>query len=816
MIHIRKRRLLSWLLAAVMALSLISMGIPALAAEGDTKEITIFFTSDLHGAFADTNFTTGGTTRGLARVAAVLKARRSAVEAAGGHHLSIDIGDTLDGHGALAFIGNNNFTNPVIKGLNILGYDAAIPGNHDFGFGIPNMLAAYNGVPYTQNVGFNGVNLLGNAYRFSGSAGEWPPYYLYDDAAIDMLPAQGAFLEGFEPYHIFDVDGVQVAIIGMTSTGAEVWDTHNLAESRVYMESAIGATKRAINEIIAGDLADVIVLAAHVSRSDDFSRPGSGANSILNDPYIAANVDVFLGAHGHSSTGTIINGVRYGENGAYGATLREANLTVTLKDGKWSVADKLNDVSIAVTNIAATAQTDSAYLEAIAAEIAYIDWDVKRPIGQLINGDMVNPSPLGANDFLVYTEPTKLTEFIHDVQRYYANAEISVAYPFGSETQQLQGNISKRSLAGVCNYDSDMVYRLEMSGWQVKKMIELVAGKYYATPDVAEDLSIRYTVGRIGGGSLDTYGGIRYSIDLTKPVGNRVTITEVKRLDGLWHAFDPQARYIVAANNYRTNNMFLVSNGGNSFLTDAELAAPDAPVLLETDCTRNRPISPDILSLLADYVENVKGGVIDARDFEKNWRIIPWWDSGLRAKGETQISNGVIAGPVAGVAPNFGTALKASDVIFAPLQQKLNALETLYYSNNAGGYTTATWNAFVSAYQAALRVTKADSRATIEAAYAALDSAHKALKKTDNPPPPPPPPPPAASVTPTAYVEKLNGNQNRLFITVTEKDANGKVTVYEWNGLVPNNEAAIYQVGKYRVYVNVKGNTQVRECYIVK
>jgi len=794
-----------------MIFSLIVMGVPtAMAADGDTKDITIFFISDLHGAFADINYTTGAVTRGLARVAPVLKARRAAVEAAGGHHLSIDLGDTLDGHGALPFIGNNNFTNPVLKGLNILGFDATIPGNHDFSFGIPNMLDAYNGVPNTPNAGFAGVNLLGNAYVFKGDESEWPPSYLYDDDAIGLLPEQGDFLEGFKPYHVFDVDGVRVAIIGMTSTGAEVWDTHNLYNSKVYMENVTGSTKRAIKEIKDGELADVIVLAAHVSRGDVFERVGSGANSILSDSYIAENVDLFLGAHGHSSTSTIINGVRYGENGAYGATLREAKLTVTLNDGKWSVVNKEQDVSISVTSIATSAPVDNDYMAQIADEVAYVLEEVTKPIGRLINGDMLNKSPLGANDFPVYTGPTKLTEFIHEAQLYYANAEISVAYPFGSDTQHLQGNISKRSLAGVCNYDSDMIYRIEMSGWQVKKMIERVAERYYAAPDVEEDLSIRYTVGRINGGSLDTYGGIKYTIDLTKPVGERVTITAVKRLDGNWHAFDPDTRYIVAANAYRVNNMYMIavlplgSANGNSFLTAEELAAPDAPVLLETDCTRGRPITPDILSLLADFVENIKGGVIDALDYEKNWEVIPWWDTALRAKGIELINNGIISGPVAGVAPNFGTALRVDDVVFGSLKQQIQTLKNLYDSNNVDGYTAVTWNAFVAAYNAALLIQPTASREAIDKAYAALKAAYEALVKAP------------VIVTPTAYVEKLNGNQNRLFITVTEKHPNGTVTKTEWNGLINNNAAGTYQVGKYKVYVDTKGNTQIRECYIVK
>jgi len=71
------------------------------------------------------------------------------------------------------------------------------------------------------------------------------------------------------------------------------------------------------------------------------------------------------------------------------------------------------------------------------------------------------------------------------------------------------------------------------------------------------------------------------------------------------------------------------------------------------------------------------------------------------------------------------------------------------------------------------------------------------------------------SVTPTAFVEKLNGNQNRLFITVTIEYSDGTTEEVDWDGLIDNNAAGTYYAGGYKVYVDTKGNIQVRECYIV-
>ena len=72
------------------------------------------------------------------------------------------------------------------------------------------------------------------------------------------------------------------------------------------------------------------------------------------------------------------------------------------------------------------------------------------------------------------------------------------------------------------------------------------------------------------------------------------------------------------------------------------------------------------------------------------------------------------------------------------------------------------------------------------------------------------------NATPSAEVVKLNGNKNTLIITVAEQYAGGETAKLVVSFSIDNNAAATYVVGPYRVYVDTKGNTQIRECYIVK
>jgi len=75
-------------------------------------------------------------------------------------------------------------------------------------------------------------------------------------------------------------------------------------------------------------------------------------------------------------------------------------------------------------------------------------------------------------------------------------------------------------------------------------------------------------------------------------------------------------------------------------------------------------------------------------------------------------------------------------------------------------------------------------------------------------------------LVPFAYVTKLNGNKNDLTITVPELYTDGTYLMTPNTISINNNAAATYKVATindtYKVYVDTKGNIQIRECYFVK
>jgi len=71
------------------------------------------------------------------------------------------------------------------------------------------------------------------------------------------------------------------------------------------------------------------------------------------------------------------------------------------------------------------------------------------------------------------------------------------------------------------------------------------------------------------------------------------------------------------------------------------------------------------------------------------------------------------------------------------------------------------------------------------------------------------------SAVPSATVEKVDGETNDLTVTVTQTYSRGTVMEVTATFRIQNNVADTYQVGPYLVFVDTKGNVQVREVRIV-
>lgn len=250
---------------------------------GKRVRLTVLGTTDLHGNvynwdyFKNTEFDNSAHDDiGLAKATTLIKAMRR--ERRGEPILTLDAGDTIQGTPLAYYYARidpitEGAIHPMAKAMNLVGYDAAALGNHEFNYGIATLRAFEDQLNFPL-LGANAVN------------------------AKSKKPA-------FKPYLIktFDVGRgrrLKVGVLGLTNPGIAIWDKANV-EGRMEFPGLVEQAKRYVPELKALGC-DLVVISAH-SGADTSSSYGDAlpfpenASSLIAQE--VAHVDAILVGHAH-------------------------------------------------------------------------------------------------------------------------------------------------------------------------------------------------------------------------------------------------------------------------------------------------------------------------------------------------------------------------------------------------------------------------------------------------------------------------------------------------------------------------------------
>lgn len=230
-----------------------------LPAEAREVPITILSTTDLHGNILPTTDYEGTTNRGgIARLTTKIAEIRKETPNA----LLVDSGDTIQGTAA-SFLDKGQV---IVRLVNHLKYDAWTLGNHEFDWGSDTIAAciAKAEVPV----------LAGNLKAIS------------EDTKKKFAKVQ--------PFVIREVDGVKVAIVGLTTPGIPNWSRPRLIPGLEFEQSAI-ALRRIIPQVKTAG-AQVIVLATHQGIRESGDDHANQLNAIA---YGFPEIDAIAGGHTH-------------------------------------------------------------------------------------------------------------------------------------------------------------------------------------------------------------------------------------------------------------------------------------------------------------------------------------------------------------------------------------------------------------------------------------------------------------------------------------------------------------------------------------
>nr|WP_295774523.1 bifunctional UDP-sugar hydrolase/5'-nucleotidase UshA [Rhodoferax sp.] len=226
---------------------------PAGPTKDKTYAITILHTNDHHGRF----WQNGSGEHGMAARKTVVDAIRTEVAAAGGYSLLLDGGDVNTG------VPESDLQEavPDFRGMNLLGYDAMAVGNHEFDKS-PATLAM-------QRKLANFPMLSANIYR----KGE----------------------RMFAPYQIFNLGGVRVAVMGLTTD-----DTQKLGNPAhmqdMEFRSPIQEAAKLVPELRAR--ADLVFATTHMGHYEN-GRHGIQAPGDVEMARAVNGLDLVVGGHSH-------------------------------------------------------------------------------------------------------------------------------------------------------------------------------------------------------------------------------------------------------------------------------------------------------------------------------------------------------------------------------------------------------------------------------------------------------------------------------------------------------------------------------------
>jgi 2',3'-cyclic-nucleotide 2'-phosphodiesterase (5'-nucleotidase family) len=519
-----------------------------------TGTLVVMGTTDLHGWILPHDYYTGqATANGLAALLPLIDSVRAAHPA---RTVLVESGDIIQGN-ALAFVHAtlaDGEPHPVVRAMEIAGYDAAALGNHEFNYGIEHLRASIErgSVPF----------LSANVYHAGTDRHAFTPSLLVERSV------------GGRP--------LRIGITAVTPPGVALWDRPNV-EGRLEFREIVSSLRPVVADLRARG-ADVIVVASHgglEGSSYDTAATGLPAeNAVAAIARGIPGIDVVMMGHTHREVAdTTIAGVLIQQAGHWAASLAVAELAVAWTDGGWRVEHRRGTI-LRPRPGRSDPRIEAAAAEAHARTLAY----VSRVIGT---------STAEWSSALSRTRATPIIDLIHAAQLRATGADLSSASAFTLDARIPRGPVTVADAAGLYVYDNTL-RAIRITGAQLRAYLEWSARYFLPCPDGACE---RIVNPDHRGYDFDIVAGVDYTLDLTRPVGDRLV-----RLERDGRAVRDDDTFTLALNSYRASGA-----GGFDMLVGA-------PVVHDRD--------EGIRELLIEEIR--RRGTLRPEDvFLDNWRLLP-------------------------------------------------------------------------------------------------------------------------------------------------------------------------------------------------
>ncbi len=426
------KKLLGLLLALAMLLGCFSAVAEDAAAPALTKDLVILFTSDVHCGI-DQGF-------GYAGLYAVKQQMAKSYNV-----LLVDDGDSIQGEP----VGTMTKGDAIIDLMNAVGYDVAIPGNHEFDYGMDNFLSL------TKKANFPYIS----------------SNFTYKDELV------------FPAYVIKEVEGLKVAFVGITTPESITKSTPKYFQDEngnyVYgfLEDGTGeklyAGVQSAVDAARAEGADYVIAIAHLGN-EATSSPYTYADVLGNTTGIDAMVD----GHSHDTDQLVMKN-KDGEDvirAACGTKLEGIGyVTISAKDGSLSYGLYTWHNSVSAPELlgieneasqAVSAATDelNKKLATVVAKTA-VDLTITDPTAKDENGTAIR---------IIRNAETNLGDLCADAYKDQSGADIAFVNGGGIRVSIAAGDITLNDILKVHPFGNEMCV-IEVTGQQVLDALEFGA-----------------------------------------------------------------------------------------------------------------------------------------------------------------------------------------------------------------------------------------------------------------------------------------------------------------------------------------------------